>query len=68
MSDNGDPFLAVERLDHEYEGHLELLLRDWDLFGSNPFIRYDYTRSESNIGLFDYDRHEISVGVRAITW
>lgn len=54
--------------DREYEGHLELLFRDIDLFGSHPFIRYEYTDVSSNIGLFDYDRHEFSVGVRAINW
>ena len=61
-------FFNVERLDREYEGHIELLFRDWDLFGSHPFIRYEYTNQSSNIALFDFDRHEVSVGVRVITF
>lgn len=65
---NPAPLFGVERLDREYEGHLELLFREIDLFGSNLFIRYEYTDVSSNIGLFDYDRHEFSVGVRAISW
>lgn len=66
--ENIEPLFRTERLDREYEGHIELLFRDWDLFGSNPFIRYEYTDVSSNIGLFDHDRHEFSIGVRAITW
>ncbi len=66
--DNPSAFFGKARLDREYEGHLELLLRDVEIFGSNPFIRYAYTDVSSNIGLFDHDRHEVSIGVRALTW
>ncbi len=66
--ENLAPFFNVERLDREYEGHIQLLFRDWKLFGTNPFIRYEYTKVTSNIALFAFDRHEMSVGLRAITW
>ncbi|NNG03449.1 MAG: DUF560 domain-containing protein [Inquilinus sp.] len=66
--ENPEPLFNILRTDREYEGHLELLFRDWELFGTRPFVRYEYTKSESTYNLFDYDKHEISVGVRAITW
>lgn len=61
------PF-TIERLDREWEGHVEFLLQDWEVFGSNPFLRYQYTESRSNIDLFDFDRHEVSIGIRAIVF
>ena len=64
--ENVFPIFGVARLDREYEGHIELLFREIDVFGSNPFIRYEYTDISSNIELFDFDRHEISVGVRVM--
>ena len=39
------------RLKRPLAAHLEL------------FLRYDYTRLESNIGVFDYDQHAISAGL-----
>ena len=65
---NDATFFGFERLDRVWEGHVEFLFRDWDLFGSNPFIRYEYTNQDSNIPLVDYDKHEISVGIRAIVF
>ncbi len=66
--ENVFPLFGVKRLDREYEGHIELLFREIDVFGSNPFVRYEYTDIESNIGLFDFDRHEFLIGVRVISW
>ena len=65
---NPAAFFNVERLDRVYEGHIELLFRDWKVFGARPFIRYGYTMSTSNVVLFDFDRHEVSFGVRVITF
>lgn len=65
---NDATFFGFERLDRVWEGHVEFLFRDWDLFGSNPFIRYEYTNQDSNIPLVDFDKHEISVGIRAIVF
>ncbi len=65
---NPAAFFNVERLDRAYEGHIELLFRDWELFGARPFVRYEFTRSTSNIALFEFDRHEVSAGVRVITF
>ena len=65
---NDATFFGFERLDRVWEGHVEFLFRDWDLFGSNPFIRYEYTNQDSNSPLVDYDKHEISVGIRAIVF
>ncbi len=62
------PPFNIERLDREVEGHIELLLRDIDVFGSNPFIRYQYTDQSSNIALFDFDEHQVSIGIRAIVF
>ncbi len=65
---NPAAFFNVERRDREYEGHIELLFSEWKLFDSRPFIRYEYTKSTSNIALFEFDRHEVSFGVRVITF
>ena len=65
---NPAAFFNVERRDREYEGHIELLFSEWKLFNSRPFIRYEYTKSTSNIALFEFDRHEVSFGVRVITF
>ena len=65
---NPSPVFNTERLDREVEGHVELLLRDIDVFGSNPFIRYQYTDQSSNIALFDFDEHQVSIGIRAIVF
>ncbi len=65
---NPAAFFNVERLDREYEGHVDLLSSDWKLIGSRPFIRYQFTRSTSNIALFESERHEVSAGVRVIAF
>ncbi len=65
---NPAAFFNIVRRDRAYEGHIELLFRDWELFGARPFVRYEYTKQSSNIALFDYDQHEVSVGLRAITF
>lgn len=67
--ENEAAFFNVRRLDREYEGHVELLFRDVNLFGTGaPSLRYRYRRVTSNIPLFDYDKHEVSIGIRAITF
>lgn len=66
--ENASPLFGRERLDREYEGHLELVFRDIDILGSNPFVRYEFTSVVSNIELFDIDRHEFTAGVRVISW
>ncbi len=62
------PVFNTERLDREIEGHIELLIRNLEVFGSNPFIRYQYTDQNSNIALFDFERHEVSFGIRALVF
>lgn len=67
--ENEANFFGVKRLDRDYEGRLELLFRDIDLFGAGPpVLRYTYTHATSNIPLFDFNEHEVSVGIRAITF
>ena len=65
---NPAPFFNVERLDQRWEGHIEFLFRDWEVFDSPVFLRYEYSDQSSNIELFDFDKHEISLGVRAIVF
>ncbi len=65
---NPAPFFNIERLDREWEGHIEFVFRDCEVFGSPVFFRYQYTDQSSNIELFDFDRHEVSVGIRAIVF
>ena len=57
----------AERLDRDDEGHAEMPLRRIVLSGSNPSIRYRYTTVSSNVGLHDFDRRDVSAGVRAVS-
>lgn len=66
--ENPAAFFGMLRQDREYEGHVELLFRELEWFGAHPFIRYEHTVSSSNHPLFDFDRDEFFVGLRAVTW
>jgi len=67
--ENPANFFNVRRLDREYEGRLDLTLRDFDPFGTGPLtLRYTYTHSTSNIPLFDYDKHQFTIVVRPFTF
>ncbi len=66
--ENPAAVFGVLRRDREYEAHVELLFRDWEVLGTHPFIRYEHTTSDSNHPLFDFDKDEVFVGLRAITW
>ena len=66
--ENPADFFGILREDRVYEGRIELLLREITLFGTHPFIRYEHTESDSNHPLFDFDKDEIFIGLRAVTW
>ncbi len=67
----------MRRVDHAVDflfvqahprGHIEFLLRSVDLFGAEPFIRYGYRHATSTIPVLGYNKHEFTVGVKAITF
>jgi len=49
-------FFGVKRQDRILDGEISLLLRQWQILGLSPQISSGYTRSSSNIALFDYRR------------
>lgn len=58
-----NPLFGKERDDREYRVRISGYKRDWTLFGFSPAVSYVYTRYVSNIELFDYDRHQLQLGM-----
>lgn len=60
--DSRDPLFLKGRKDTQYDASLGLRYRFTDAISLRP--RVTYTRNNSNIGLYDYDRWTASVGAR----
>ena len=60
--DSRDPLFLKGRKDTQYDASLGLRYRFTDTISVRP--RVTYTRNDSNIGLYDYDRWTASVGAR----
>ena len=60
--DSRDPLFLQGRNDTQYDASLGLRYRFTDTISIRP--RVTYTRNDSNIGLYDYDRWTASVGAR----
>jgi hypothetical protein len=60
--DSRDPLFLRDRKDTQYDASLGLRYRFTDAISVRP--RVTYTRNDSNIGLYDYDRWTASVGAR----
>ncbi|MEH6790932.1 surface lipoprotein assembly modifier [Parasphingorhabdus sp.] len=60
--DSRDPLFLKGRKDTQYDASLGLRYRFTDKISVRP--RVTYTRNDSNIGLYDYDRWTASVGAR----
>ncbi len=60
--DSRDPLFLKGRKDTQYDASLGLRYRFTDAISVRP--RVTYTRNDSNIGLYDYDRWTASVGAR----
>lgn len=60
--DSRDPLFLKGRKDTQYDASLGLRYRFTDTISLRP--RVTYTRNDSNIGLYDYDRWTASVGAR----
>lgn len=66
--ENEATFFNIRRLDRIYEGHVELVVSEPDIFGLDPVIRYTYRHATSNIPLFEYNEHGFSLAFKAITF
>ena len=51
------------REDRSLRAQASLLNRRWSLFGFTPQLSYIYSRRNSNLDLYDYDRHQFEIGV-----
>jgi tetratricopeptide (TPR) repeat protein len=60
--DSRDPLFLKGRKDIQYDGSIGLRYRITDVLSVRP--RVSYTRNDSNVGLYDYDRWTASVGAR----
>ena len=60
--DAADPLFLKGRRDTQYDASLGIRYKFTDALSVRP--RVTYTRNDCNIGLYDYDRWTVSVGVR----
>ena len=37
--------------------------RDWNFWGFSPTVNYAYTRNDSTVGFFGFDRHRFNIGL-----
>ena len=63
-----DSFFLVKRRDSQYQASLELCFRRLQLWGQRLCPQYRYTRNTSNIPLYDYQSHEVSVQFQPWIW
>lgn len=64
--DAEDFFFATRRKDKRYGFLSELTKNDWAVWGFAPVLSYSYTRNQSNIEFFTYDRHRFQMGLSRI--
>ncbi|WP_162912953.1 surface lipoprotein assembly modifier [Rhodospirillaceae bacterium SYSU D60014] len=50
------------RKDRSLRARVSLLNRRWSLFGFTPQLSYIYSRRNSSLDLYDFDRHQIEIG------
>jgi len=55
------PGTSVARQDHLWSAGMTLMNRNWSIRGFAPQLKYEYTRSKSNISFYDYDSHDVGL-------
>ena len=55
------PFLTTSREDKQIDLTGSLTKRDWNWRGFAPKFEYGYKRNISNVGLYDYNSHDVNV-------
>ena len=66
--DQIDPFFLVKRRDEQFRIGIDLCFRQIRLWGRRFCPRYHYTRNVSNIPLYDYQSHEVSLQFQPWIW
>ena len=52
-----------DRKDTRYSVSVDLTKRDWSVWGFAPVFGYSYTRNDSNVSFYSYDRHRFQIGL-----
>jgi outer membrane protein len=60
--DGINPTFLKRRSDQLYALRFHVVKRDIRIFGLSPYVSYSFTRSSSNIALFEYSRHRAQFG------
>ncbi|MBB4658137.1 surface lipoprotein assembly modifier [Parvularcula dongshanensis] len=61
--DEAAAFFGQRREDLTVSGTLAAAKRDFQLHGFAPQLSYTYVRNDSTLGLYDYERHRVSLGL-----
>lgn len=61
--DGRQPLFQADRRDLLLRGSLQIVKRDVALMGFTPVLGYTYTRNDSSIAFYDFDRHRLTLGV-----
>lgn len=65
--DSAAPLFGVDRReDRQIRLSVDLGLTRFTVFGFSPLLTYAYTDNDSNIPLYDYDRHQVLIGLRRV--
>jgi hypothetical protein len=60
---SANPFFDVIRLDRVYRMGVSIYNRKWQFRGFCPTLNYTFTDNRSNIGLYEYKRSQIQIGM-----
>jgi hypothetical protein len=56
------PAFGVKRSDKLYEVDVQVLKRDFKIFGFAPYIDYTFTRNVSNVSIYRFSRNRVGFG------
>lgn len=56
------PAFGVKRSDKLYEVDVQILKRDFKVFGFAPYINYSFTRNVSNVSIYRFSRNRVGFG------
>ena len=57
------PAFLDRRIDRIFSLQVSAYKRDWNFWGFSPTVNYAYTRNDSTVGFFGFDRHRFNIGL-----
>ena len=61
--DGRDPLFGVTRTDWRLSATARVVAGRWAVMNLAPYLQYRFEWNRSNVGLYDYTDHSISVGL-----